>query len=332
MLWRRRILCRNGFGRLDRGHGFRCDDDFLNPLPGRLLRLGAFEANIDHNAVVLAERAHRRRTVEREIDGDRIVIAVDVDRFQRLRQCCLGVRQIPFDRLIEIERELAIGAFRHDVGRVRHFEHITGEGRLAGDLDPDHRRLLLFRGQLLLTQLPFGLARAARKLVDHLLRQAGQDAGPGLRHQIDIKPFDGPDRVDFHRARQRDADRFAVGIVPRRAHIVGGAGIEAIDRDRHRLLEADHHDRAGDVDIRLDFLLEAEQQPRIAAVGEDLDLAFDRLSSFRRARERQRKREQQHFKRCAHRLPAEGQSVHEADPAGKHCRSWQPREWRLTSP
>ena len=68
------------------------------------LRLGAVVADIDHDAAVLAEGAHLRRAVEREADGDRIVVDVGVDRSQRRRHRRLGVRQIPFDRLIEFER------------------------------------------------------------------------------------------------------------------------------------------------------------------------------------------------------------------------------------
>ena len=39
-------------------------------------------------------------------------------------------------------------------------------------------------------------------------------------------------------AREREAQRPAVGIAPRRADIVDGAGVDAIDRDVDRLLES----------------------------------------------------------------------------------------------
>ena len=146
--------------------------------------------------------------------------------------------------------------------------------------------------QPLLAQLAFGLARAAGELLDHLLRQAGLQAGPGLGQQIDEQPLAGGHRIDLHLARERDADRGAVGIAPRGADIVGRAGIEAVDRDRDRLLERHHHDRTGDLDVGRHFLLEAEHQPRIAAVGGDLDLALDRLVGERAAAERRREREQ----------------------------------------
>ena len=153
-------------------------------------------------------------------------------------------------------------------------------------------RLLLLVGQALLMQLAFGVARAARQFVDHLLRQAGHHALPVVRQDVDIEPLGGGDQIDLHLAGQRDADRAAVGIAPRRADIIRGAGIDAIDRDIHRLLEGDHHDRAGDADLRLDLLVEAEHQPRITAVGGDVEFAFDRLGGIGAAGENQREREQ----------------------------------------
>ncbi len=156
------ILGWNRFRRLDRRdclrrggllHGRLCRGALLRHRGGRLLgllRLGAIAADVDHDAAILAEIAHFRRAIEREGDGGRSEFGLGFDRLQSRRQRRLGVRQVPFDLLIEIEREFAVGAFRRDVGVVRHFEYVAGESWLARDLDPDQRRLLQFFGQALL--------------------------------------------------------------------------------------------------------------------------------------------------------------------------------------
>ncbi len=313
---RRIILGRHGGGRRD-CRCFGCG----GARGRRLLGLGAIEADIDRDAAGLAERAHFRRTVEHEIDGHRLVVNIGVDRFQRRRQSRHHVGQIPFDRLVEIERELVVVAVGDDVGTIRELEYVADKGGLARHLDPDRRRLALLGGKALAMELALGLTRAVGKILDHLLRQAGRHARPWLGQQIDIEPLRRGDGMHLHLLDQRDADRGAVGIDARRADIAGGGLIETIDGDGDRFLERHHDDRKVEADRRSHRLVEAEHQARIAVIVEDLDLALDRIVGARRQAHREQRQRLQHDKgrrqpRAQH-LQAEGRNRHEAVPAGK---------------
>ena len=78
-------------------------------------------------------------------------------------------------------------------------------------------------GNFLLMQLAFGLARAAYKLVDHLLRQTRRRAIPVVRQKINVKAFGGGDRVDFHLLRQRNSDCAPIGVTARNTYEPGSA-------------------------------------------------------------------------------------------------------------
>ena len=258
-----------------------------------LLGRRAVEPDIDRDAAVFVETAHLGLAVEHEIDRDRIVVGVGVDRFQRRRQSRHRIGQIPFDLPVEIEHEPAVALLGNDIDALGQIEHVAHEGRLAGDPHADGGRLALLVGGALAMQLAFGLARAAGEVVDHLLRRAGHHADPGLRQQVDEQPIGRGYGVDLHFVGERDADDGAVGIETRGADVAAGAA-EAGDIDGHRLLEAHHQDRKFDVDARRHFPVEAESETRKAAVGVDIDLALDRFGGARAAAERQAQREQQH--------------------------------------
>ena len=108
-------------------------------------------------------------------------------------------------------------------------------------------------------------------------RQRRRRAGPAVGQEVDEDPLAGGHGVDGHPARQRQPDRRAVGIAPRRADIVGHRVRQFVDRNVHRTLEADHDDRAGGDDFGFDVLGELEHQPRVAAGRRERRLALDRV-------------------------------------------------------
>ena len=179
----------------------------------------------------------------------------------------LGVGQIELQRLGELQRELVLAAVGGDAGQLRQFEDEAREGRLLGDPHVDRTDPAQLREFGALARVLLGVAGAPRQFLDHLLRQAGRLAGPIFRHQIDEQPLRRGDGIDLDLARQRKAQRAAVGIAPRRADVVGRAGADAVDRDIDRPLEEDRQHVAGDADLRVDLLGQLEDEACVAVVG-----------------------------------------------------------------
>ena len=297
-----------------------------------LLRLGAVEANVDDDIAVLPEHAHFRRAIERKNDSDGIEFDLRFNRLQRRRQRGLRVRHIPIDLLIEIKSESAVSALGHDIHRARHCEHVSDEGRLVGNFNPDERRLFVLLFGLLLVQLTFGIARTPDKSVDHLLRQPRHRALPGFRQEINIKPLSRGDRIDLQFSCQRNTDCAAVGIAPRRADKFGGIDAETLNGDRDRLIEGYDYDLSGDARGCLHGLVKLKHQPHITAINDGFDFAFDRIIGAGCAKRREREQgEQRHGCEAAaarntgrgsprsarkHLPQLEWQSRHKAVPAG----------------
>ena len=179
--------------------------------------------------------------------------------------------------MIKIERDPPVGTLGHDIDGAGHRENIANERGLGRHLDADQRRLLLLVGNFLLVQLAFGLARAAHKLVDHLLRQTWRRAIPVVRQQINVESFGGRDAVDFHFVRQRNPDCAAIGVAARNTYKSGSARVELLDSHCDRLLEGNDDNCARNADIGFDGLIKMKEQPHKAAIGDCLDLAFDRI-------------------------------------------------------
>ncbi len=169
--------------------------------------------------------------------------------------------------LVEIERQPSVSAFGHDIDRAGHCKNVADEGRLGRDLDADHRRLFLFLCGALLMQLAFGIARAAHEFVDHFLRNTRHRAFPTVRQKIDIEPLSRDDRVDLHCSHQRNADCTAVRVSACGAYIFGSIDVELFNSDRHRFIEGDNYNCAGNARCRLDRFVEVKQQPQIAAAN-----------------------------------------------------------------
>ena len=102
--------------------------------------------------------------------------------------------------------------------------------------------------------------------------------------QVDEHPLARRHGVDGHLARQRQPDRRAVGIAPRRPDIIGHRVGQFFDRNVHRALEPDHEDGAGGRHLGLDVLGELEHQPGVAAGSRKRRLAPHRLGLADRRR------------------------------------------------
>ncbi len=145
-------------------------------------------------------------------------------------------------------------------------------------------------------QRAFGDTRPLRQFANDVLRQRGRRPGPAVGQEVDEDPFARGHGVDGRPSRQRQPDRRAIGIAPRRADIVGHRLRQFVDRNVHRTLEADHDDRAGGGDLGFDVLGKLQHQPGVTAGGRKRRLALDRVglsepgrattTSSRRGRER----------------------------------------------
>ena len=164
-----------------------------------------------------------------------------------------------------------------NVDAARHFKHEADEGRLHRRTDANRRTLLRRRRRALQTQRAFGGARAFSQFAYHLGGKARRRTAPAIRQQIDEHPLAGRHGVDGHPTRQRQPDRRTIGIAPRRSDIIGHGVGQLVDRNIHRLLEADHEDRAGRGDLGLDIVGEFEHQPGIPACRGQRGLALDRI-------------------------------------------------------
>ena len=246
-----------------------------------------------------------------------------VDRGDIRRRRQLGVRQIEGEPGVERQRELLVVQHRRDADAVGHFKYEADEGRLHRRADADRRPLLGLGDRPLLTQRALGVARAFGQFADHLGGKCRRRPLPGVRQQIDEYPFARRHGVDGHPARQRQPDRRAVGIAPRRADIIGHRVGQLVDRDIHRVLEPDHDDRAGHGHLGIDILGELENQPGVAARLREGRLALDRIRGMAGAGEYRAKQNQAGGKprRPAEAAPGRARAGAETRPKSSGSRS-----------
>ena len=160
---------------------------------------------------------------------------------------------------------------------------------------PDRRRLLLARDRALLAHFLFGVAGAAREVLDHLTRQPGRQSGPAVGQEIDVQPLAGGHGVHCHLARQRDTDALAVGIAARGTDIARGTRVDAVNIDFDRLPKGDDQNAVGEAHLGLVFVREDEHEPGKAAVDHRAHIGFDRLGNGgARRRERRQQHEKEH--------------------------------------
>src|SRR5207253_3067176 len=108
--------------------------------------------------------------------------------------------------------ELVLAGVGGDSNELSRREHVAGEGRQGGDPDSDRRRRVLAAVEALLTQLLFGLAGAAREVLDDFAREAGRQAAPGFGQEIDKQLFRRRDGADGDLASTRDANTLPVRV------------------------------------------------------------------------------------------------------------------------
>jgi hypothetical protein len=225
------------------------------------------------------------------------------DRRDRRRGGDFGVGEIEAERCIEHQRQLLVLERGGHADARRQVEYESNEGRLDRSPHPHRRALLHFGRGLLLPQQTLRFAGAFGEFPDDLLRQAWRRAAPPFRHQIDESALARIHGVDGDLARQREADRHAVRIAASRADIVRHRRRQLIDRNLHRLAEADDQHRSGDADVGIDVFRQLEHQPGIAASGRERRLAPDRLLSTRRPARNQRQQQAAGYQRRDRRSP-----------------------------
>jgi len=174
------------------------------------------------------------------------------------------------------QREFLIVQHRRDADAVGHFKNEADEGRLHRCADANRSPLHRRGRRALLAQSALGGPRTLGQFADHLGRKARRIALPCVRQHIDEHAFAGRHGVDGHPARQRQPDRRAIGVAPRRRDIIGRPFGKLLDRDIHRALEPDQEDGAGRGHFGLDVLGKLENQPGVAAAGRERGLALDR--------------------------------------------------------
>ncbi len=164
-------------------------------------------------------------------------------------------------------------------------------------MDADRRGIFRLRQLPLALQLPLGFAHALRQFVDDVLRHRRRRPLPGRRQEIDEQLLAGRHHIDGDILRERDADRGAVGIPPRRADIIGRKLGQTIDGDVDRALEADDQNVTVNLGAGLDILPGAEQKTRIAVVRRDRQRGLEGLC--RRGGHARSRRERQYCE-CKH--------------------------------
>ena len=228
----------------------------------RLLRL---ESNVDDVVLLFAEGMHIDFADQYDIDRGRVAIGALGDRGDIRRRRHLGVGQIEREHVVELQRQLLVVEHRRNVDPVGHFKDEADKGRLYRGTDT-HRRLLLGRsGCKLGAQRALGRPGPRGQFANDIGRQRRRRTGPAIGQEVDEDPLPGRHGADRRPPRQRQPDRRAIGIAPRRADIVRHRIAQFIDGNIHRPLEADHDDRSCGDDVGLDVLGELQHQPCITA-------------------------------------------------------------------
>ena len=160
----------------------------------------------------------------------------------------------------------------------RQREDISRQRRQCGDAHANGRLLAPFFDLLALPCLLLRLARPARQLRDHILREARRNAGPSLGKQVEKNSFSGRYQIDLDLAGKGDPHRHAIRIVARRTDVVGCLDVQPVDGNRNRLLETHHQDAVGNLRGRPNLTAELEDEPGIAIAGGHADIAWHRRS------------------------------------------------------
>ena len=170
---------------------------------GRHRFLGVRTADVEDIILVLAECADIGLAIQREAHRNGIGLIEALDRLHRAGQRRLEVTEIEFQPGGEFQRDIVGAAIGGNRDHLRKFEHVTREGRLGRD--PYARRHVIAFGHIALrADRAFRQARTARQFLDHLFRQAGRQALPGVGQQIDIEPLARRHRIDDRLAAERD--------------------------------------------------------------------------------------------------------------------------------
>ena len=277
----RRGRHRRGFHRRGRGRGSarrHGRSSGIQRCRGRRQRRGfsrLLERDIDNVVLVLAEGMHIDIADQLDLDGRSFAVDLLIDRCDIRRRRHLGVGEIEIERGVELQREQLIVEHRRNVDAARHFKHEADEGRLHRCTDANWRTLLRRRRSALQTQCAFGGARAFSQFAYHVGGKARRRTTPAIRQQVNEHPLAGRHGVDAHPTRQRQPDRRTIGITPCRSDIIGHRVGQLVDRNIHRLLEANHEDRAGRADLGLDIVGEFENQPGVPSCRGERGLALD---------------------------------------------------------
>ncbi len=242
---------------------------------------------VDDVGLVLPEVAHLEARRDRQAQHG-------LARVGRPRQVAdifrqpVGQRAEPHGRgTVEGDVEARRVAVEMDVDRLVRREDVAPEGRQRDELRLD---LHLFGGRPLrrLARQPFRLLGAPRQLLDHLLRQAGRDALPVGRQEVDVELLGGRRRADLHRLVQGEPHGGAVRVAPHHVHVARQAGPDALDREVDGLGEGDHGDAAGDLDPGgRDVVLEGQHEAAVAVVLAGRDRRRRRVRGARRDGEQQ---------------------------------------------
>ena len=246
---------------------------------GLSLLVRLLEGDVDDVVLVFAERVDVDIADQQDVDRGLVALDPLVDRGDVRRCGDFGVGEIEIERAGERQGQLAVVQDRGDADAIRHLEHEAHESRLHQSAHPDRRALLRQRFGALQAQRPLGGARPLGELADDFDRQARRRAAPGVGQEIDKDPLAGDHGVDGRPARQRQPDRRAVGVAPRRRNIVGRRFRQSVDRDIDRAGKPDHDDRTGGGHLRVHILGELEDEARVTAGRREGRLALDRVGT-----------------------------------------------------
>ena len=200
-----------------------------------------------------------------------------VDRGDVRRRRHLRIRQVEIEHAVELQRQLLIVQHRRHVDAVGHLEHEADEGRLHRGADPHRRPLLRGVDRHLRAKRPLGGPRPLRQFANDRRRKRGRRTGPAIGQEVDEDPLPRRHGVDGCPPRQRQPDRRAVGIAPRRADIIGNGVRQFVDGNIHRALEVDDDDRTRGRNLGFDVLGQLQHQPGETAAGRERRLAPDRI-------------------------------------------------------
>ena len=124
---------------------------------------------------------------------------------------------------------------------------------------------------------PLGGPRPRRQFANDFGGKRRRRTGPAIGQKIDEDPLARRHGIDGRPPRQRQPDRGAVGVAPRRTDIVRDGIRQFIDGNIHRALEVNDDDRTRGRHLGLDVLGKPEHQPGEAARGGKRRLAPHRI-------------------------------------------------------